>query len=73
MLKQARELLHHPRARYWKTKFQFLAVDGQTAPYCLLLLPESPCRRGPVDFAVDFGNRGCFELNGKIGLHWAAG
>jgi hypothetical protein len=35
-----------------------LVDDGQTTPYCLLLRPESPCRRGALDSA-----------SGKIGLH----
>src|ERR1700758_2594905 len=40
----------------------FWAGDGQSAPYCLLLRPESPCRRGPLDF----GNRDHFELNARF-------
>jgi hypothetical protein len=28
-----------------------LPDDSQTAPYCLLLRPQSPCRRGPLDLA----------------------
>jgi hypothetical protein len=27
--------------------------DGQSAPYCLLLRLESPCRRGPLDLAIE--------------------
>src|SRR5271154_5745252 len=30
-----------------------LPSDGQTAPSCLLLRPESPCRRGPLDLAIE--------------------
>src|SRR5271168_5403750 len=45
----------------------FWADYGQTAPYCLLLRPESPYR-GPLDVAIDR-----FELNGKIELHGAPG
>ena len=33
--------------------FPLWAGDGQTAPYCLLLRPESPCRRGPPDLAIE--------------------
>jgi hypothetical protein len=46
-----------------------LLINGQSAPYCLLLRPEPPRRRGPLDLAIETR----FELNGKIGLHWAAG
>jgi hypothetical protein len=28
-------------------------VDGQTAPYCLLLRPESPCGLGQRDLAIE--------------------
>ncbi len=48
---------------------EFRAVDGQTAPYCLFAptgVVMSPRTAG-------FGNRDRFKLNGKIGLHQAAG
>jgi hypothetical protein len=31
----------------------FRAVDGQTAPYCLFLRLESPCRLGQRDLAIE--------------------
>ena len=27
--------------------------NGLSAPYCLLLRPESPCRRGQLDLAIE--------------------
>jgi hypothetical protein len=32
---------------------QLRAVDGQTAPYCLFLRPESPFGRGALDLALE--------------------
>jgi hypothetical protein len=40
--------------RYEHKTFQisgFWADYGQSAPYCLLLQPESPCGRGPLNLA----------------------
>jgi len=31
----------------------FWADDGQTAPYYLLLRPESPCRLGELELAIE--------------------
>ena len=30
---------------------------GLSAPYCLLLRPESPCRRGPLDLAIEIASK----------------
>jgi hypothetical protein len=35
------------------TEASQLLYHGQTASYGLLLRPESPCRRGPLDLAIE--------------------
>jgi catechol 2,3-dioxygenase-like lactoylglutathione lyase family enzyme len=39
------------------------ADDGQTAPYCLLLRPESPCRLGQLDLAIETASNRITKLN----------
>jgi hypothetical protein len=47
----------------------FWADYGQSAPYCLF----APTGIAMPPLTAGFGNRDRFELNGKIGLHRAAG
>jgi hypothetical protein len=46
-----------------KQNRQFRADDGQTAPYCLLLRPESPCRLGQLDLAIETASNRITKLN----------
>jgi hypothetical protein len=34
----------------------FWADYGLSAPYCLLLRPQSPCRRGPLDLVIEIAS-----------------
>ncbi len=43
---------HSTSGARW-TDFRLRTSDAQTAPYCLLLRPESPCRRGPLDLPIE--------------------
>jgi hypothetical protein len=46
-------------------------VFKQTAPYCLLLRPESPCRRGQLDLAIGNAAEGSGD-GGLVAMSTAA-
>jgi hypothetical protein len=56
-------------AQFQEVVTSFRADYGQSAPYCLF----APTGVAMPPRTAGFGNRDRFELNGKIGLHWAAG